>query len=124
MNFEHQFKEWITLLNKAENPSTEITAFNFGLFQTEAGYCMYLTGSKRFDAEDDDWAVEVDFEPKEKYLEIDPPFSKELTWDKVLDIAVIVIKSYVGSVEFENSILGRAEAVTTGFDDGELIRIK
>ncbi|MBA4054095.1 MAG: hypothetical protein C0490_05225 [Marivirga sp.] len=114
----------MTRLNKNEKPDKSILAFNFGLFETTEGYTIYLIGAKEYDEDDEDWATEVDFEPDEKYLAINPEETKGLEWNQVLDKAVDVVTKYVQSNDFNGSILKDAKAVTTGFDDGNLTRIK
>jgi hypothetical protein len=101
-----------------------IIAFNFGLFETEDGYTIYVIGSGTFDEEDPDWATEVDFEPKDKYLQIDSSETKGLEWNQVLEKAKATIEEFVTSDKFDDSFMRHAKAVTTGFDDGDLLRIK
>jgi len=69
MIFEREFNNWIEEINMKESSVNGILAFWFGLFETENGYTMYLTGSNEFDEEDDDWACSIDFEPKDKYFD-------------------------------------------------------
>jgi hypothetical protein len=124
MTFENEFADTMTRLNKNEEPDKGILAFNFGLFETTEGYTIYLIGAKEYDEDDEDWATEVDFEPTEKYLAIDPEETKGLEWNHVLDKTVKVVTKYVQSNDFKTSILKDAKAVTTGFDDGNLTRIR
>jgi len=124
MKFKEQFNNWINRLTKSEKPTTDIVAFNFGLFETEDGYTIYVIGAKSFDEDDPDWATEVDFEPKEKYLEINPDEAKGLEWNEVLEKSKTTIEQFVSSDKFENSFLRSAQAITTGFDGGDLLRIK
>ena len=124
MTFKEQFDDWITRLTKNEKPSAEIVAFNFGLFHTDDGYTMYVIGAKKFDDEDPDWATEVDFEPRDKYLEINPDETMDLEWNEVLEKARVTIEQFVSSDKFDNSFIRNARVITTGFDDGDLLRIK
>jgi hypothetical protein len=34
------------------------------------------------------------------------------------------LKYFLGTVRFKNSFFAKARAITTGFDDGDLVRIK
>ena len=124
MTLEIQFNEWLDRLNKTEKVDKTIIAYNFGLFETSEGFTVYLIGSETFDPDDDDWAVNVDFEPKEKYLQLDQGLVKTKEWQKIQDVSTKLVTDYVNSDKFENSILKNAIAITTGFDDGDLIRIK
>jgi predicted nucleotidyltransferase len=124
MSLEESFNQWMSKLNQTENVDSEITAFNFGLFETADGYSIYLIGSKNYDLSDDDWATNVDFEPKDKYLHFDIDLVIDKDWEEILKISVDLIEKYVISDDFKNSILKNATAITTGFDDGDLHRVK
>lgn len=124
MDTHHQFECWIDRISQAETPDETIIAYNFGLFETTKGYTIYLIGTKEFDELDEDWATTVDFQPKEKYLELNPIEVKHQQWQQILELAKNMIKNYLNSENFENSILKNAKAITTGFDDGNLTRLR
>jgi hypothetical protein len=124
MTFEQQFNQWMAAMNAKEHPDKDIIAFNFGLFETIEGFTIYLIGTKEFDEDDGDWAIEPDYEPAHEYLEINPDETEGLQWNDVLKRAVDIITRYVNSEEFHHSILKDAKAITTGFDDGDLTRIR
>lgn len=105
MTFEKEFNDWMTRLSKIGKPNEDIVAFNYGLFETTEGYTIYLIGAKEFDESDEDWATEVDFEPKEKYLAINPNETKGLEWNQVLNKAIDIVTKYVRSEDFKISIL-------------------
>ena len=121
---DSKFKDWVEEISANETISSNITAFNFGIFETENGYSLYLIGSENYDENDDDWATEVDFEPSHKYFEIDPLITKGKSWEQVLKLSNDVVSRYVKSDSFKSSILKNAKAITIGFDEGDLIRIK
>ncbi len=124
MSTKTDFNNWLDRINKSETISDKIVAFNFGLFETENGYTIYLIGSETFDEEDDDWATNVDFEPEEKYFELDSSLVKRKDWQEVLEITEKRVKEYLNSESLNNTIFKNAKAITTGFDDGDLLRIK
>ena len=45
---EKKFQNWIKSVNK-ESVNHSIVGFNFGLFDSDKGYVMYLIGSESFD---------------------------------------------------------------------------
>jgi len=57
------FLDWIKKIEKENPPAKEIVAINFGVFQAEKGFMVYVTGSEIYDANDDDWAGEIDYQP-------------------------------------------------------------
>jgi len=82
---------------------------------------MYLTGANHFDQDNENWACEIDFEPKYKYLSLNDSTLNDAKWEYVLDYSTKLIKSYLKN---NNSFLNKTENITTGFDDGNLTRIK
>ncbi|WP_426791228.1 hypothetical protein [Sphingobacterium sp. WOUb80] len=84
----------------------------------------YITGSKIFDKDDDDWATNIDFEPKQKYFSFGNEFLKDKDWQDILKYTESLVQSYVKSEDFKTSFFAQAIAITVGFDDGELTIIK
>jgi hypothetical protein len=124
MTIEQTFAEWIEKINENETVDNSIIGFNFGLFETTNGFEMYLIGSKTFDKDDEDWATNVDFEPKQKYFQFGKEFSADKDWQEILKITETLIFNYVSSEKFKTSIFANAKGITTGFDDGNLTIIK
>lgn len=124
MTIEKSFEAWLDQINKTEKVDSSIIAFNFGLFESNNGYTIYLIGSKEYDEENEDWATNVDFEPKDKYLHLEKVLIKTNNWEDVLSLSTKLISNYVSSPKYNVSILKDAQAITTGFDDGNLIKIK
>lgn len=121
---DQRFHEWLDNINKTERIDKSIIAFNFGLFESEEGFTMYLNGSKIFDEDDDDWAANLDFEPKEKYFSFGTEFLKDKDWEDILKYSQNLIQTYIASEEFKTSIFAQAKGIAVGFDDGELTIIK
>lgn len=121
---DQRFHEWVDNINQTERIDKSIIAFNFGLFESKEGFTMYLTGSKIFDKDDDDWAANMDFEPKQKYFSFGNELLKDKDWQDILKCAESLVQSYVKSEDFKTSIFAQAIAITLGFDDGELTIIK
>jgi hypothetical protein len=118
------FINWIQRVIQSEAPDAATIAYNFGLFQGTSGYSVYLIGSKEFDAEDSDWATNNDFEPKEKYYHFPVKEYNQLTWQQVLANVELSLRRFMDTDTFKNSFLAQAEAITIGFDDGDLIRLR
>lgn len=118
---EEKFENWLKRINKEENINPSIIGFYFGLFKSEDSYIMYLTGSKSFSKENEDWAAETNFEPKSKYFDLGKKFSKNKEWEEILKYSENLINNYIHSEKFQTSILSKAIAIATGFDDGNLI---
>jgi hypothetical protein len=117
------FEKWIKKIVDSEHPNKDIIGYYFGIFESGTKeYTLYLSGSTEFDEEDEDWACNDDFEPKEKYLPL--PQYKNLKWEEVLNEIVGILKKFIETNVYKNSFFLRAKGIATGFDEGNLILIK
>ena len=116
-------REWLADICETESPDSSIVAFNFGLFETEDGYTVYLTGSKEYNDEDPDWATNSDFEPVRKYYPLPSEEFRKLAWSDVLNKISLELADFTDTEIFRNSFFSDAKAITTGFDDGDVILI-
>ncbi|MHC1686074.1 MAG: hypothetical protein AB6733_24620 [Clostridiaceae bacterium] len=111
-------KKWIISINDEEKLPKDIVALNFGLYEP---YGIELIGAKEYDAEDDDWACEEDFEPNQRDC-ADFEIDSELEWEDVLDIVVKILKEL--TVELGDLDILKVQHITTGFCDGDLVVVK
>jgi hypothetical protein len=119
------FNNWILDIIKKETPDSSIIAINFGIFESDMGYQLYLAGFKDYDKDNDDWATGLgDFSPDDKYFKLPDNDFKGLKWDSVLTKVTDLIKGFISMDSCKGTFLANAIAITTGFDDGDLIRIK
>ncbi|UCA61686.1 hypothetical protein KB553_09140 [Chryseobacterium rhizoplanae] len=115
-------KEWFEKLNETEKIPTNIIAINFGLFESDKNYIIYLVGSETYDENDDDWATEVNYEPQNKYLKLID--IQKMNWKEVQNETGKIIAELIYVENFEDSIFSKIKNITVGFDDGDLIKIK
>ncbi|HEV2800713.1 MAG TPA: hypothetical protein VGW12_09460 [Pyrinomonadaceae bacterium] len=118
------FVGWLERVGKSRPKPRGIAAYNFGIFESESGYIVYLVGSGEYDPEDDDWACNEDYVPREKYFELPRSFTGRKQWPGVQREVARLVKQFINSPEFKRSLLARASAITVGFDDGELQRVR
>lgn len=107
---------WLARLAETEAPPSDIVAFHFGLFEGDDTVSVYLVGSRDFSDDDEDWVANDDWLAKSKGLELpagDP--------DKVSEAVADALSDFL---ESGDSFLHKARAVTVGFDDGDLLRVK
>lgn len=116
---ENEIVAWLDRIDRNEAVPAEITALNVGLFESEDGYRLYMTGAVDYDADDDDWACEQDYEPAEKYIPVS--VGDGLDWESFLNRAVEIVSKYLADHP-ESKVFDRI--VTVGFDDGNLTRVK
>lgn len=116
-----KIEKWLQQIVVSECVPTDIVAFNFGIFEVDDGYCIYLIGSKYYDESDDDWVCSVDYEPKEKYLEIT---NTEMDWEEFQKNVEKIVSNYILEKGISETSFFSGKIVTVGFDDGALERIK
>jgi hypothetical protein len=121
---ESAVHEWLARVVTSESPASGVIAYNVGLFETESGYSAYLLGAAEYDEDDSDWACEEAFTPQEKYSELPSSKFKLGSWEKVQEMMVAAVRKALDAPELQKSFLGRSKAVTVGFDDGDLERVK
>ncbi len=119
-----KLEEWLYAISDAETPDNSIIAYHFGLFENlEGSATLYLVGSAVFHEGDDDWIANVDFEPQDNYHTIVEIGFEGLPWDEILEKVRIKLTEFTGTDKFRHSFFSNAQAITLGFDEGDLIRI-
>lgn len=121
MTIQQKINNWLDNIVATEKPDKEIIAYWVGIFKSIDGYKTYLIGSKTYDDNDVDWACNVDFEPKNKYLTLG---QSGADWQVVLDEVKKCVMDYLQTQAFKSSFLEKSTAIACGFDDGDLYRLK
>lgn len=123
-NIENILKAWIKEISDEETVPENIQALNFGIYESENGYTVYLTGSMEYDIEDDDWACNEDFVPNNRYLEFDQEEICKLDWEDFQEYMVESLKNIISLKDISEYKILNVENIATGFDDGELVKVK
>lgn len=124
MNLTELLSDWIKKVEKENPPGAGIVAINFGMLQSGKSYMVYITGAEIYDADDDDWAGEIDYQPARvnKYFTLPHDATNGLKWAKALELVITtltqLVKAEPGRLLFANRV------VTASFDDGNLTLIK
>lgn len=113
---------WLGRVCAAESPPPSVVAYNVGLFETKKGFTAYLIGADRYDGANSDWACRESFTPKARHQPL--PLGKGVGWEQAHAAVVGAVREFLGSPPGRESFLARAQAVTVGFDDGELERVR
>ena len=117
---KQRIENWLLKISQDNTEVNGIIALYFGIYETKTGFCLYLTGSKDYDANDDDWACSVDFEPNGNYLSID----STLDWEQFLNTVSAIIEECINELLISKAKLFSDKIIAIGFDDGQLLRIK
>jgi len=123
MSLDAQLSNWLGQLLAAQPPPSNIVAFNIGLFETPDGYCAYLSGATRFDASSDNWALEDAYSPSQREFPLPQSLYSFSSWQDALSQVHGALKRALGHAPIKQSPLLHAQAVTVGFDDGDLERV-
>ena len=116
---EENIHIWLDLIEHEAIVPQDIVALNFGIYETEKGYCIYIVGACEYNETDDSWAEDAEALSREFFLEIESQNDWKLFQKQVEHILSNELKqrSTITSSPFYNKI------ITTGFDDGSLTRI-
>ena len=119
-------RRWILYVDAHDTLPDDIVALNFNVWEAVdednvSCYTLELIGSEQYDAEDDDWACEEDFEPKERNCD-DLQLSSKIPWEDVLKGMVDVLKELKD--ELGGISLFRVKHITVGFSEGDLVVVK
>ncbi len=121
-DLQSSFNYWLNEILMNEQPSEDIIAYNFGIYEVKNGSQIYLAGFKEYNPEDEDWATGLgDFQPKNQIFK---KLIKDKNWELIQKKVVELINNFLQTSAYENSFLSKAIAITTGFDDGNLIKLK
>ncbi|MHC9539628.1 MAG: hypothetical protein AB9903_08910 [Vulcanimicrobiota bacterium] len=133
-SLKQEFVPWISALFSAEPPQSDIVAFNFGLFELEKGFELYLSGSLRFDEADSDWPCNNDYWPEGRYLNSTTLNSitenlegivKE-PWMVVQALVIVMLKDYLDESgdDFDRFTGLTGSRIATSFDDGDIYVVR
>lgn len=119
-------KRWLLSIAEYETLPDGIVALNFNLWEAveENGnscYTLELTGAKVYDAEDNDWACEEDFDPRQRNCDA-LQLSSEIPWEDLLKGLVEILKEL--KAELAEISLFQVKHITAGFGEGNLEVIK
>ena len=113
---KNDFSNWMEhQLN--ENIPDEIIAFNINIY--ESPFNLEILGSNEFDPEDEDWACNENWVPKERMISV----SSELygsSWEVAQENIISMAKQYIESNSRNVNKLKQAQAFAIGFVDGNL----
>lgn len=120
-----QFEEQLTNLIKRNPLPKDIVAYNFGVYQTFGEFHLYITGSKEWSNEDEDWAANNDYFPEENLSGNNLYRKFYRDWRTSNDLGIFL--TVVSTVMLVNTYITtnpdkfpKEVVFATGFDDGDL----
>jgi hypothetical protein len=122
MDFQTQFREWLTTAMSAEIPEN-VVAFHLNLYHYNGNQDIYfgidLVGTGSFDAADEDWACDEVWTPEERILYI-PVEASSTDWETCLSRMKSLVENYLNTEQSAAEKLKSGAAVGIGFVDGDL----
>ena len=116
--------KWLADIEKLDGiPPEEVVVFHLGIYRSDEGFVMYLVGGFEYSESNDEWAhLEM---PRQDYRYLLLP---EIVQDKPWQLLVTYAKNTLLELEaegaFKGNILMNAQAITTGYDEGDIIKIR
>jgi hypothetical protein len=84
---------------------------------------MYFVGTFEYSEEDDDWAcIDPPTKPY-RYLRLPNEIQNE-SWEIILNICTDTLTELESKGKLNTTLVKNAKAITTGFDNGGLIKIR
>jgi hypothetical protein len=116
--------DWLKNIEKQDGtPPDSVIAFNLGLMESNQGYMMYFVGAFEYSEDDDDWAcIEPPTKPY-RYLKLPDKVQNE-SWETILDLCKKALTELESDGTLKTTLIKNAKAITTGFDNGELVKIR
>jgi len=112
--------DWLAAILEVESPPSSAVAFNVGLYETPDGFAAYLIGADHFDGESGDWASNPTYRC-DQHLQLTRARHGAPSWELIEKSAATATRRV--RLDQPGSFLGRATAVTVGFDEGDLQRV-
>ncbi len=116
--------KWLQTIEKHDGiPPEEVIAFNIGMYECDSGYMMYLVGGFEYSADNDDWAC-LDVPTSDYRHLLLPDELQSQTLDSVVEYCASIFKELEVEGTLATTLVKNALAITIGFDDGDLIKIR
>lgn len=117
---EKDFINWIDgQLN--ELLSDNIVAFNINIY--ESPFTIEIVGSSEFNPDNEDWACNEDWIPKNRLIQVSSSFFGN-SWAEAQENIVAMAKLYIQSSSKNALKLKNSKAFAVGFVDGNLSYVK
>lgn len=114
--------ERLESLNANNAIPSDIQGLYFGIYETEEGSYVYLSGAEEYDENDDDWACQHDFYAENFDFLI--PFSDKTHWEMNQTLIQNLLLKYTKLADFKHTIFTKIPYIAMGYDDGDLIVIQ
>lgn len=119
LDIKEQIKDWILQIDEEEMLPKGIKVLHFSLMEP---YSIELSGSKVYNADDDEWIFRQDFVPEERICP-DLDIDEHIAWELFLKTIVRILKELTSN-ELKEIDLLKVSYITTGFSGGDIVSIR
>ncbi|MBU2709209.1 hypothetical protein KCM76_24655 [Zooshikella marina] len=113
---DKDFIDWLDGQLNEKIPD-EITAFNINIY--ESPFNIEIVGSSKFDPEDEDWACNENWIPRNRKMSVSSSLFGD-SWEEAQENIIAMAKKYLQSNSKNVNKLKAAKAFAIGFVDGNL----
>lgn len=111
------FSDWVS--DVLVDIPDETIAFVFNIYEEEDAYLVDITGTQLFDADNEAWTDEINWDSGEE-LFIIPKEKFEGDWEDIHDTLAEALETLIDADNELADILCDSDAVAIGFIDGDL----
>jgi len=116
---KEKIRTWLDQIENDAIVPENVIAFNFGLYETEHGYCIYLVGAHDYDENNDGWAEDAKNLNRAYFIEIETTCD----WKEFQKQVEHILSDEIKQRKRNPLSPFYRKVITTGFDDGSLTRI-
>lgn len=120
---KRQIYFWIYRISANEEIPESTKSFNFGIIELETGYQIKIVGTKKYNMVDNKWIKMEDYIGSENTLNLIQE-SKQLNRSEIQLIVKGGVEEFIERYTYPLTFIHRAENLTTGFLDGNLVNIE
>lgn len=110
-------EEWLHAICSDNGPQTDVSFYEFGVFESEAEFTLYLVGKTVTSSNEDDIEISISYRPVHSNYVMPINFYGEQNRDGIINKISERLKDFVRSTTFQSSFLAEAEKIifsTTG----------
>ena len=108
-------QEWLFNICDNKKPEKSISTFEFGLFEGEDNYTLYLVGLNKYNKTQNHSVTRIEFEPVSMYCTLPANEYKNLGRQQVIERVASQLKNFFATDKFKQSFLAKSKSITTSF---------
>ena len=109
-NFK-SLQDWLVSISEDKKPKKSIANFEFGLFESQDDYTIFLVGLNTYNEGDTSY-TRIEFEPSNMYFQLPKGEYRDLNRDKLLNRLISQLKDFTDTEKFKTSFFTEADKIT------------